>query len=85
MFIFCALLPYVYFQFLGWVKFCTGCFRQVFFSFGRQEKWSLVVLDRWLSYTATIVWEFAWADSALVVLHEWSFYRGSPLNRFDCN
>ena len=39
-----------------------------FFSFGRQKKWLLVVIDRWSSYTITIVWEFAWADSAVVVL-----------------
>ena len=32
-----------------------------------------------------IVWEFAWADSALVVLDEWSIYRGCRMNRFDCN
>ena len=44
----------------------------------------MVALDRWSSYTVTIVWEFAWADSALVVLDEWSSYRGGRLNRFDC-
>ena len=26
-----ALLPYVCFPFLWWVKFCGGCYRQVFF------------------------------------------------------
>ena len=46
--------------------------------------WSLVALDRWSSYTATIIWEFAWVDSALVVLDEWLFYRGGRLNRFHC-
>ena len=25
------MLPYVCFQFLRWVKFCSGCFRQAFF------------------------------------------------------
>ena len=49
------------------------------------EKWLLVALNRWLSYTVTIVREFAWADSALVVLHEWLSYRGGRLNMFDCN
>ena len=34
MFIFCALLPYVYFPFLCWVKFCSGCFRQILFHLG---------------------------------------------------
>ena len=28
---------------------------------------------------------FAWADSALVALDRWSFYRSSRLNRFDYN
>ena len=70
---------------LHWVKFCNGCFRQFFFSFGRQKKWLLVVIGRWSSYTITIVWEFAWADSALVVLDVWSSYRCDRLNRFDCN
>ena len=56
-----------------------------FFSFGRQKKWLLVVLDTWTSYTVTIAWEFAWADSALAVLDEWSSYRGGHLNRFDFN
>ena len=56
-----------------------------YFSFGRQKKWSLVALDRWLSYTVTIVREFAWADSELVFLDDSSFYRGGRLNRFDCN
>ena len=48
-------------------------------------KWSLVELDRWSSYTVTIISEFALADSALVTLGEWSFYRGGHLNRFDCS
>ena len=56
-----------------------------FFSFGRQKKWLLVVLDTWTSYTVTTVWEFAWADLALAVLDEWSSYRRGHLNRFDCN
>ena len=39
-----------------------------FFSFWGQKRWSLLALDRWSSYTVMIVWELAWADSALVVL-----------------
>ena len=57
-------------QFLHRVKFFHGSFRQVFFSFARQKKWSLVVLDRWLSDTVTIVLEFTWADSALAILEQ---------------
>ena len=40
---------------------------------GDKNKWLLVTLDRWLSYTVTIVQEFARADSELVVLQRWSF------------
>ena len=54
------------------------------FYFG-EKKLFLVVLDRWLSYPVTILWKFAWADSALVVLDEWSYYRSGCLNRFDCS
>ena len=42
------------------------------------------MLDRWSSYAVMIVWEFAWADSALFVLDKWLSYRGGHLNRFDC-
>ena len=42
-------------------------------------------LNRWLSYTVTIVQEFAWADSVLVLLDEWLSCRGGRLNMFDCN
>ena len=56
-----ALLP-VCFPFLCWVKFCSGYFRQDFFSLGRQKKWLQVMLHRWWSYTVKIVWEFTWAD-----------------------
>ena len=55
-----------------------------FLSFGAGKKrWSLVKLDKWPSHTVTILWELASADSALVVLDEWSSYKGGPLNRFD--
>ena len=42
------------------------------------------MLGIWSSYAVSIVWKFAWADSALVILDEWSFYKGCHLNRFDC-
>ena len=46
------------FPFLRWIKFCSGCFRQIFFSFGRQKKVVAgLALDRWLSYAVTTVWE----------------------------
>ena len=43
------------------------------------------MLDRWLSYTVMIEWEYAWTDSALVILDEWLPYRGGRLSRFDCS
>ena len=36
-------------------------------------------------YSNDCIRKFACADSALVVLDEWSFYRGGRLNKFDCN
>ena len=39
-------------------------------------------LDRCSSYTVMIVWEFAWADSALVILDKWSSYGSGCLSRF---
>ena len=77
-------MPYFCFPFICQAKFCSGCFRQVFFSLVRPKKQSLIALDRWSSYTVMIVWELAWVDSALVILDQWSFYRGGRLNRFDC-
>ena len=73
------------FLFLHWIKFCSGCFRWIFFSFRGQKKWLLVALDRWSSYTVTIVWELAWVDSAMVILDKWLTYRGGRISRFDCN
>ena len=35
-------------------------------------------------FTVKIVWEFAWADSALVALDDWLSYRGGHFKRFDC-
>ena len=55
-----------------------------FFSFGGQKKWSLVALGKWSSYAVTVVWELAWADSALVVLDEWLSYIGGRISRFNC-
>ena len=52
--ILCPLPPYVcyfitlcLFPIYVWVKFCIGCFRQVFFIW-ETKKWSLAMLDRWL-------------------------------------
>ena len=63
----------------AFVKFFSGFLDRLL------KEWLLVALDRWSSYTITIVWEFAWVDSALVALAKWSSYRGGRLNRFDCN
>ena len=42
------------------------------------------MLDRWSSYTVTIVWKLAWADSALIILGEWSSCRSGHVSWFDC-
>ena len=70
------------FPFLCWLKFRCDCSRQVFFHLG-DKKWLMVTLDRCSSYTVTLVWELAWANSALVILEEWLSYRGGCLRRFD--
>ena len=45
------------------VLFYTGSF-----FIWETKKWFLIWIDRWQSYTVTVVWKFPWADSALVVL-----------------
>lgn len=45
----------------------------------------MVALDRWFSYTVTIVLVFAWADSVFVVLDEWLPYKRWSLNSFQCS
>ena len=60
-----------------------GVLDRFFFIWGR-KKWLLVELDRWLSYTITIMWELAWTDSALVLLDKWLSYRGGHITRLDC-
>ena len=57
-------------------KVFSGRFRQAFFHLGDKKKWSLVALDGWSSYTKTILQEFDWADTALVILDQWLSYRG---------
>ena len=37
----------------------------------KEKRNKLTELDRWLSCTATIGQEFAWADSVLVVVQRW--------------
>ena len=59
-----------------------GVLDRFFFIWGR--KWLLVELDRWSSYTITIMWELAWTDSALVFLDKWLSYRGGYITRLDC-
>ena len=81
-FIFYSLLLYVCFPFLCWIKFFSDCPRQDFVIW-ETKKWLLVTLDKPLSYAVKIVWEFAWADSALLFLDKWSSYRTGHLNRFD--
>ena len=69
------------FQFLCWIKFCSGYFRH----FEGQKEVVAITLDRRLTYTVVIVWELAWVDSTLVILDKWLSYRCGCLNKFDCN
>ena len=61
-------------------------FQMTFFHLGDKKsvRWSGQIGVA-LSYTVTIVQEFSWVDSALVVLNEWLSYRGGRLNKFSCN
>ena len=80
---FYALFPYDCFPFLCLIKFCRSCFRQVFFIW-ETKKVVAGCVRQVVSYTVMIVWEFAWVDSALVILDKWSSYKGGHLSRFDC-
>ena len=73
------------FAFLCCVEFFSACFGQVLFHLGDKKKWLLVALDRWSAYTVANILELARVDSALVILGEWSSYRGGRLDRFDYN
>ena len=53
-----------------------------FFNLG-DKKWSLVALGSWSFYAVMIAWEFACADTALVISDEVPCYRGGRLKRFD--
>ena len=63
-----TFLPYACFSFLRWVKLCSGCFRQVFFIWETIKVAIGCFRQRWSAYAVTIVWEFTWAGSALIVL-----------------
>ena len=82
---FYVLLLYVCFPFFRWVKFCSGCFRQVFFIWDTKKVVAGRVRQVVVLYSNDCnVWEFVWAESVLVVLDEWSSYKSGRLNRFDC-
>ena len=71
------MVPYVCSGVLRWIKFLAVVLDKLFFHLG-DEKWLLVALDRWSSYTVRIVQEFAWMDLVLAL-------QRCHLNRFDCN
>ena len=68
--------PYVCFLFLRWVKFCSGCCRQVVFLYGRVIQ--VVVL-----YSNDFM-EIGLGGLNIGHLRWGSSYRGGRLNRFDC-
>ena len=65
-------------------KVVQRLFQTGFFYKKKKKKWSLVTLDRWLSYVVRIIREFAWADTALVILDGWLSDRSSCLSKFNC-
>ena len=76
MFIFYAFSPYVSLPFLRWVKFVVVVSDRFFFIWEREKSgpWSRYTGGR-LKQFVTIAREFAWADSVLVVLDEWTSCR----------
>ena len=77
-----------HFSFFRWVKFVVVVLGRFFLHLAEGREGGggrgLVALDRWSSYAIMIVWELAWVESTLVILDEYSSYRGCRLSRFDC-
>ena len=73
------------FPYLCWIKFCSGCLRQVFFFIWGPKRVVAGCVRQVVSYAVTIIWELARADSALVILGEWLSYKGGRITRFDCS
>ena len=69
------------FLFLRWITFCSDCRRQVFFYL--VDKKSDRVRQVVVLYSKDYM-ELVWVVSELVVLNEWSSYRGGRFSRFDC-
>ena len=82
-FIIYALLPYVCFPFLCWVRFGSGCFIQFFFFIWWTKQVVAGRVRQVMSCTVTILREFALMDSALIVLDKWPSYRGGRLYRYN--
>ena len=77
------MLPYVSFTFLHWVKFCSGCFRQVFFQLGGKKVVAGHVRQVVVLFSNDCM-GICLAGLCNGHLDEWSSYRGGHLNRFDC-
>ena len=73
MFIFYELFLMFSFAFFRWIKFCSCCFRQVFFHLGVKK----VVAGR--------VKRSCFDGNLFGQTQHWSFYRGGCLNRSHCN
>ena len=72
-FINCPAFVDIFFAFLCWIKFCSCCFRQVFFIWESKKvvagHFKKQLFDRDL---------LGWTQ-------HWLFYKGGCLNRFHCN
>ena len=51
---------------------------------GGEKKKLLSTIEGGPPYTEKIALELAWEDPTLVIIDEWSSYRGGHLSRFDC-
>ena len=73
------------FPYFRWIKFCSGCFRQVFFFIwgpkrvvaGRVRQVFVLYSNDWVG--------IGLGGLSIVVLGEWSSYKGGRRSRFDCS
>ena len=81
-FIFYALLLYVCFLFLHWVKFVVVVLNRFFFSIVRQKKVVAGRVKQVVVLHSNDCMEICMGGFSIGRLDEWSSYRGACLNRF---
>ena len=73
------------FQFLQWIKFCSGCFRQFFFSIWGTKKVITCPARQVVVLYSNDCMRISLCRLSIGHLRQWLSYRGGHLNRFDCN